>query len=386
MQVPSVMESNSITLDSPYQLPRQIPQLDRLRGMAILMVLVFHAGLVFPLPVPLDGIAYQGWIGVDLFFVLSGFLITGILWDTRDAQKYFGRFYGHRILRIWPAYTLLLIFAFCIVPLSRLIVGGLLSRAPDEPLEVWPYLLMIQNFFAKSLRASIILSVTWSLAVEEQFYLVWPAVIRHASRRLVLPCLFAGIALVPILRIWAMHQGISEFVIYANPLTHGDGLLCGSAAAIWLRLFKPRRRTLLLMGSSLLLAGLAIFVPVHPLHDASVQTWSPLVFTSVALTSTGLLLVALVSENLGLTLHRFLFMNRPLAFLGFISYGLYLYHFSILRLIVSEELQRRLDWWHRPYLTQCLMAVFGLGLCILTAWISRVTLERFALSKKRIFG
>jgi len=78
-------------------------------------------------------------------------------------------------------------------------------------------------------------------------------------------------------------------------------------------------------------------------------------------------------------------MNRPLAFLGFISYSLYLCHFTFLRIISSELLLSQIDWWHHHDLTQFLMLIFGLGICILTAWISRVTIERFALSKKGIF-
>jgi len=385
-QSPGAIESRSTTLDSPYQLPAQIPQLDRLRGLAILLVLVCHGALAFPLVSLLNQVAFQGWLGVDLFFVLSGFLITGILWDSREEKRYFVRFYGRRVLRIWPPYTLLLLLTFCIIPLSKLIMGGPFLRVPDEPLGLWQYLLMIQNLFAKGLRASLILSVTWSLAVEEQFYVVWPAVIRHASRRVALPCLFAGIALSPLLRTWATHSGISGLAAYSNPLTHGDGLLCGSAVAIWLRSARPRRRTLLLAGLALLLSGVGLFIPIHPLHEVTSGPWSPLVFTAVAMISTGLLLIALVSENTGPLLHRFFFMNRTLAFLGFISYSLYLYHASFLRLTLSRELLEGLDRWHHPNLTQFLMSVFGLGLCILAAWISRVTLERFALSQKRIFG
>ena len=223
----------SMNLRSEYQLPRTIPQLDRLRGLAILLVLVFHLEPVFP-PV-LVGIAHQLWIGVDLFFVLSGFLITGILWDTRESKSYFGRFYGRRVLRIWPAYTLLLLFAFGALPLLRRFVGGLMLEVPTEPLGPWPYLLMIQNFFSSALRLSLPLAVTWSLAVEEQFYLVWPAVIRFASRRFTLPCLLGAILLEPFIRMGAMHWGVSEIAIYYNPITHGDGLLCGAAIAIWLR-------------------------------------------------------------------------------------------------------------------------------------------------------
>ncbi len=120
------ISAESLALNSPYELPQKIPQLDRLRGFAILLVLICHVGPI--LPAPLSSVALQGWIGVDLFFVLSGFLITGILWDTRSKKRYFRRFYGHRILRIWPAYTLLLVFAFCAVPLLKEAVGGVVLQ------------------------------------------------------------------------------------------------------------------------------------------------------------------------------------------------------------------------------------------------------------------
>jgi peptidoglycan/LPS O-acetylase OafA/YrhL len=366
-----------------YQLSRSIPQLDRLRGLAILLVLIFHAEPV--VPTVLVGVAHQLWLGVDVFFVLSGFLITGILWDTRDGKSYFGRFYGRRVLRIWPAYLLMLIFAFLAMPLLKMIAGGPLTEIPKETLRPWPYLLMIQNLFAKALASSAILAVTWSLAIEEQFYLVWPAAIRYASRGVALPLLLGSLLVAPLLRIWAMHCGVPQVAIYYNPLTHGDGLLCGAIIAIWLRSARPKRGTLMFLGTALLLGGIGLFLLKRPPHVTS-QYCSPLVFTAVALLSTGLLLVALVSENAGQLLHRFFFMNRTLAFLGFISYSLYLYHFFLFRLGVSEKLLARLDRWNYPNTTHLLMLVCGLGLSILLAWISRVTLERAALSKRGVFG
>lgn len=369
-------------LISEYQLPRVIPQLDRLRGLAILLVMICHLEAVIPSAVV--GVTHQFWIGVDLFFVLSGFLITGILWDTRDSKVYFKRFYGRRVLRIWPAYTLIIIFAFCVIPLMKRIVGGSFLEFPAEHLGPWAYLLMIQNIFATTLLGSMTLSITWSLAIEEQFYLVWPAVMRYATRSVALPCLLGVFLLTPLLRIGAMMLGFSQPTIYANPLTHGDGLLCGAMVAIWLRSARPTRRVLLLAGIALLVAGLGAFLLIHP-DKVTSQYCSPLVFTAVALLSTGLLLVALVSENTGRFLHRTLFMNRQLAFLGYISYSLYLYHYFILRLAVSEKLMAKLDLWRHPYLTQSLMAMCGIGLSVLLAWISRVTIERAALSQKKIF-
>lgn len=347
------------------------------------MVLMFHSEHVAPRV--LDGVFRQGWIGVELFFVLSGFLISGILWDSRGSKTYFRRFYWRRVLRIWPVYLLILLFAFCIFPSLKWLVGGPVRDIPNEPLGVWAFLLFIQNLFGGQLSLSPMLGTTWSLAIEEQFYFVWPAVLRFVSQRAIMPCLLAGLLLSPFIRMEAAHCGFSQPAIYYNPLTHADGLLCGAVVALWLRSAKPRRRTLLMAGLILLLAGVALFAPIHPVSLMR-QSYSPLVYSAIALLSTGLLLLALVSENLGALLHRFFFMNQTLAFFGFISYGLYIYHYPIIRFTMSDKLVARLDWWHHPHLTVCLMAFLGVGLSILAAWASRVTLERAALSRKDLFG
>lgn len=364
-------------------MPRKIPELDRLRGLAILLVLFRHS--IGTVPDFAQKFARQGWVGVDLFFVLSGFLITGILWESRDRGKYFSRFYGHRVLRIWPVYLIMLAFVFLVIPSVKLLVGGRVLEIPKDPLGLWVYLLLVQNLFANSLSASGFLRVTWSLAVEEQFYLVWPAVIRFLSRRAVLPCLLIGILLEPLIRMGAMRCGFTPVAIYENPITHGDGLLCGAAIAIWLRLAKPKRRTLLLIGITLMFAGLAIFIP-RCSPDVSANYASPFVFSGIALASAGLLFLALVSASTGRILHRTFFMNRTLAFFGFISYGLYLYHFVIFRFATSEKLIVKFDWLHDIPVTKGAMMVSGIAASILIAWVSRITLEKAVLSRKALFG
>ena len=384
MRTPASMPAAALDSSSEYQLPGSIPQLDRLRGLAIVMVMICHAA--HSLPRTLEPVTSQGWAGVDLFFVLSGFLITGILWDSRESRSYYGRFYGRRVLRIWPVYMLVLFFAFGAIPFLKWCAGGASHVMPNEPIGLWVYLLMIQNLFGSRLYSSPFLSITWSLAIEEQFYLVWPAVIRSISARLAMPCLFSVFLLVPFLRLWAIHCGISPVTIYVNSLTHCDGLLCGAIVALWLRSSKPKRKTLLLTGCALLLTGMALSIASHPLGFSIGRNYSPFLFTAVALISTGLLLTALVSENTGRLLHRAFFKNRTLAFFGFISYGLYLFHLIILRFALSEKINAKLDVWHRPQLTQCAMTICGIGFSILIAWISRVTLERAFLAKKAIFG
>jgi len=382
MQEPNGQSAAELELRSLYRLPRSIPQLDRLRGLAILLVLMNHTKKAAPQY--FDGILRQGWIGVDLFFVLSGFLITGILWESRGEKGYFKRFYVRRILRIWPVYLIILFLVFAIVPLIRHLSGLSAGTLLGEPYGVWAYLLFIQNLLGPALYYSPLLSITWSLAIEEQFYLVWPAILRICRRLIILPILLAGLSAAPLIRLIARHHGVSDIVIYICPFTHYDGLLCGAFVAIWLRSATPKRMTLLLAGSALMIAGVSLFLSIQAFFTTNVPCF-PLLYTAVAIFSTGLLLIALVSENTGKQLHRLFFMNGTLAFFGFISYGLYLYHFSIMHISLSYNLAARLDRWHHPSMTAGLMAAGGLGLSILVAWVSRVTLERAALSKKSLF-
>src|SRR5580693_996493 len=147
---------------------KKIPQLDAVRGIAILIV-IFHNSLSkFP-SLPLQSLFSYGWMGVDLFFVLSGFLITGILVDTKQSAGYFKNFYVRRCLRIWPLYYALIFFMFVGVRfLSPSQFHTVLEQSPPW----WAFLLYLQNFVGPiSTNAAGPLGVTWSLAIEEQFYL-----------------------------------------------------------------------------------------------------------------------------------------------------------------------------------------------------------------------
>src|SRR4051794_3114804 len=154
---------------NPWVLPKVIPELDGIRGIAILMVLVCHAS---------SWMASDRWrmflqngrVGVDLFFVLSGFLITGILLDTRHDKNRTRNFYVRRGLRIWPLYFVFL--AVALIAFRKML--------PAQP-NIWVYVLFIQNFLYLR-EAGPFLEPTWSLAVEEQFYMVWPWLAFRLSR------------------------------------------------------------------------------------------------------------------------------------------------------------------------------------------------------------
>src|SRR5256885_12607641 len=143
----------------------RIRSLDGLRAIAIVLVMLHHS----PVMKAYFGGPRYGWVGVDLFFVLSGYLIPGILTDAKGASGYYQNFFARRGLRIWPLYFAVLIATTEVVP--RLAHSEHLSAG----LPPWHYFLLLQNLLFSSALMPF-LSPTWSLAVEEQFYLIWPFV------------------------------------------------------------------------------------------------------------------------------------------------------------------------------------------------------------------
>src|SRR3982074_1503320 len=185
---------------------KKIPQLDALRGLAVLLVLL-HNTDVYP-SLHLRLISGNGWMGVDLFFVLSGFLITEILLDTKQSEGYFRNFYARRCLRIWPLYYSVLLFMFVIVPILRPSEAHTVFEARSSPW--WAYPVFLQNFLIPiPTMATGALGVTWSLAVEEQFYLVWPLVVRLCTEAQIRWIAIAVICISPALRFYLLqHQVI----------------------------------------------------------------------------------------------------------------------------------------------------------------------------------
>ena len=189
--------------------PARVEALDGLRGFAILAVVAFHAmfldvGLLGGArPAPTDvypTLALLGWCGVDVFFVLSGFLITGILLRSKGAPGYFRNFYARRALRIFPLYYLVV---------GLLLFG--LGRPATSGAEKASYLLYYQNVrYALVGEGSFDAArlVTWSLAIEEQFYLVWPTVVWLCSRRALVGVCIAVVVGAIALRLWLLAGGL----------------------------------------------------------------------------------------------------------------------------------------------------------------------------------
>ncbi len=315
---------------------QRLPELDGLRGVAILLVLGWHyfrvpaaappGSVGAALLMPLD----LAWSGVDLFFVLSGFLIGGILLDARESPRYFRTFYVRRVCRIFPLYYL--VFA--------LFAGGVLlwgnSSVPvlqylfGRPLPLAAYGLFVQNVWMASActMGPAWMNPTWSLAVEEQFYLTLPLLVRFVPRRtlaLVLPLLVVA-ALLLRLHLFAASP-CGALGGYVLTWCRADALCLGVLAAVaarnpalWRRL-AAGRCALAVVGAVLLL-GLVYLVATGSASPGGtallcgVQTW-------VALFYFVLLLLALT--NRGGYVSRALRWG-PLQECGVLCYGLYLFH------------------------------------------------------------
>ena len=298
----------------------RIVALDGLRGLAVLSVFIFHSVGVFITPG--GPVAYMGWLGVDLFFVLSGFLITSILLRARDAENYYRVFYARRALRILPLYYLVL-------SLSLLTTHDHYSLRA----QIW-FWLNLSNL-ATAFNPMLIpwLSHYWSLAVEEQFYLVWPALVRRVSpASLFNLCLFVILSLLVVRNIPAV-ENLSQHwdnLLYRLTPFRVDTVCGGALLAIAVHRWGDieKLRTPLRMTC---LASSALFLWLIHLN-----LLSRFGYTAVVAGFTSLVGLALCPGPLS----RFLSM-RALTITGRYSYCIYLIH-PILILHANHFLPRRL--------------------------------------------
>jgi peptidoglycan/LPS O-acetylase OafA/YrhL len=295
-----------------------IPALDGLRGLAIVLVIIFHFTVHQR---GADGIrrvilhaGNAGWIGVDLFFVLSGFLITSILLDAKGTQGYFRNFYMRRVLRIFPLYYGTLLVAFVLVPLFHQV-------AVKNQWALWVYL---ANFFPARDSAFIHF---WSLAVEEQFYLVWPAIVLLLGRRGLIGVCIAVIATALACRVYRVDARLNTELTYYMIHCRMDSLAVGALLAVLARgkggmaaLATPAKVT---MGVSLLLLG-GIYVYNHGYFgydDRRVQTVG---YTLLALFFGSLLVLTVLASPR--TMLARAFSTPVMRFFGKYSYGIYVIH------------------------------------------------------------
>ena len=341
---------------------RHMPELDVLRGCAILAVLLYH-GLYWSIgssPNPLINALVKatvgGWLGVNLFFVLSGFLITGILIDTKGRPDYYRRFYIRRALRILPAYVAILVLLLLVRWLT-------LKSALLCLLFLANYMDLFRYFHLGTY------SPLWSLSVEEQFYLIWPAIVARLSVRTLMFLSLALCIIEPLLRLLSA----SSLLPLGNPHTAtyliADNLALGALAAIFARSRYGTLSNGVKVGLLLCLSGATIFAVGYSFGIAhrtnlvgdSLQTvpWN-LLFTGVLLLLLGL--------------QKPFFSCRyaaPLRFFGEVSYGLYLVHVMIF--VRYDDMVRFITRaaWKQAFQQPLTRFFLCAGVSVMLAWLSR---------------
>lgn len=293
--------------------------MDGLRGLAILLVVIYHN-------FDFTNYFFFGWLGVDLFFVLSGFLITDILMRTLGQPGFLRNFYTRRILRIFPLYYLVLFLILVLLPLFKSLGPGL-DYYEDHQLWLWAYL---QNWLYtfKHPYGSKILLHFWSLAVEEQFYLLWPVTILLIRKPKILFAIAGGLLLVAgITRfvLWNLHI---ENLAYANLFlfTRIDGICVGCMLALLMKIdFNYLKRNV-----AWIVLILAVFNFLFYLFNKKFSPGSPFL-AFVGYTTFAILFGLLVYEGvLGrIMIINKAFNNKLMKFFGKISYGLYVYHWPV---------------------------------------------------------
>ena len=359
--------------------------MDGIRGFAALTVVVFHAQSYAPLGESsgiwdgcLHPLIRYGWAGVDLFFVLSGFLITGILLRAREKPDYFRNFYIRRCLRIFPIYYVSLILVLGVLPLLTVYPGS--AELPGN----WPwYFLYLQNWAVGfgwiDVGGSEILGHFWSLAIEEQFYLVWPLLVWKLREKTLTKLSIAVIALAPILRLVLLLGGWGTFEVYSNTLARADGLLAGSLVAIALRNQVWRIRMERIAVPALWVGGIGLVL---------VYAW----LGSVTFTNKKVLLLMLPLNLLLAAAVVFLGATRPasppsrffsariLRWFGKYSYALYIFHVPIM--LVFDGMLGDSHLAHSPFVNYLLFLTVTGSASLAVALISWHWCEKYCLRLK----
>lgn len=305
------------------QLESRIPELDGIRAIAIWMVLLVHVITGFPnpegalsfLPGSMQVAIGHGWLGVDLFFMLSGFLITGILLDTRERPHYFRNFYARRFLRIMPLYfTMVLVWALFYHQYGR-------------------YLLLSSVFGANLAPVFHVAvphgpTVLWSLAVEEHFYFLWPLFVLLVDRKKLLWLCLAIFVGCPLLRGICALKGVNPGTIIVLSCFRFDGLATGAAIAIWARSARFDRKTAHVIAAICLVMLCVVTVggARYGIFGTKTPVGLAFTYTQAYFAFAILFVLALVYRG---TVWTSVLRNPFMQLCGALSYCLYLIHLSI---------------------------------------------------------
>jgi peptidoglycan/LPS O-acetylase OafA/YrhL len=323
---------------APGGVPR-VAALDGLRGLACLLVVLWHYANVLhydALPLPVRGLLRGlglSWSGVDLFFVLSGFLLGGICLRHRRAPNFFAVFYARRIFRIFPLYFVWIVLWLTLPLLAAPAISSV--TVVGEP--AWPYAAFVQNWYfaLRGAYGSTWMAVTWSLAVEEQFYLLLPALVRWVPPSRLGAVLLVLIVTAPLARaavIFGLPASSAMAAYWLLPC-RWDALFLGVLAALWTQrpegaAWASRHLPAFKLYATCAAAALLGLLVVAP--DKRQPLNAVLGFSLIDLFFAVLVVLARFDTKCGRLLSW-----RPLTWLGSISFGVYLFHLGFLSLLLA---------------------------------------------------
>ena len=350
--------------------PKRIPELDGIRGIAAIIIIIWHYGRMQLVNNHCMASEYFKvatgffWTGVDLFFVLSGFLLGSILLNNKSSNNYFKTFYIRRICRIFPVYYLVVIILIiiCFAGIGYATDWWFNNKIPN-----WAYLTYSQNIFIafKETLGNRWLSHTWSLALEEQFYIILPLIIYFLNRKSLVIVLSVCILSAPIFRHLSNNWYQTFNLIYCR----FDSLFSGVLIAVAMQnevivsfLKKHNFKLTILFLGMLLLSAMFTFHKLF-LSYLNSHSWFAMVFAV-------LLLVVLTNKN---NIFSVISRNKYLVKAGIISYGMYLYHpmvVGLMHLLIKKQTPRIMNW------SDLLLTVLSFVITIIVAHLSFKYFER----------
>ena len=363
------------------RIDRHFPALDGLRGLAILLVIPHNADVFHGTLWPAAILAHLGWIGVQLFFVLSGFLITGNLLDSRSAPNYYRSFFARRVLRIFPLYYGVLIATFLVLPHVVALPEKMISTQHHQ-IWLWTFMVNWTEPFGRSVEG---FSHFWSLAVEEQFYFLWPFLLHRRNPETVFRLSIGLIVLAFVIRCVLVLSGAKNGVLYMFTFCRMDALAAGAAAAALVRMprgieaFRRHAHHWWLAGLILLAAG-AVPTGIYALEGTGTYTVG---YTMLSLAFAALVLGGITDVGGSRHIYQRILNLKPLRSAGKYSYGMYIFHMFIIVGAggwILARLQPTFPIWY-PAIYALLIAV--LSYCV--AFVSYHGFEKYFLKLKQRF-
>lgn len=313
---------------------------DGIRALAVLMVISHHCVIVSENH-PFQILGHYGGMGVELFFLLSGHLITSILLRAKNIKDYLKVFYWRRFLRIFPLYYLILVIAFVLFPiLVSFFPTVFQSFDKSQGIRSWPYFLFLSNFEIARLNDFKfgLLDISWSLCIEEHFYFIWPLVLSFFNKKTVFKGLLALIVLSPFARWLALSQGMSQISVYVLTPFRLDALAAGALFSLGLEDLM-RKNTKLKSCHYFLFFIICAFLTIF-MHGYASSFYFAFHYSLVTLAFFFLFASLLFSKGK----LKLIFSNRLLVSIGKYSYGLYFFHIPVQKMLRTFFLPQFMMW------------------------------------------